>query len=60
MTYVNWASNRLRFALYGAFEKAYAHHVAGYCTLEDIRETWRKGYGEDIVEYWDEWLKDGE
>ena len=60
MTYVNRVSNRLRFALYGAFGKAYAYHVAGYCTLEDIRETWRKGCGEDIAECWDEWLKGGE
>ena len=60
MTYVNWASDRLRFALYGAFEKAYAHHLTGYCTLDDIRETWLKDYGEAVAECWDEWLKDEE
>ena len=59
MTYVSWVSDRMTYALNGVFDKAYGHHLAGYCTLEDIRETWLRDYGDDIVEFWDVWLEEG-
>lgn len=60
MAYVSWVSDRMASALDRVFGTAYQYHREGYCTLEDIQETWLKDYGEDIVEYWDEWLKDDE
>ena len=59
MAYVSWVSDRMTYAIYRVFDMAYQHHRDGYCTLEDIRETWIRDYGEDIAEFWDAWLEEG-
>ena len=59
MTYVSWVSDRMASALYRVFDTAYRHHREGYCTLEDIQETWSQDYGEHIAEFWDVWLEEG-
>ena len=58
MTYVSWVSDRMTYAIDLVFDTAYQHHREGYCTLEDIQETWIRDYGEDIAELWDVWLEE--
>ena len=59
MAYVSWVSDRMTYAIDRVFDTAYQHHREGYCTLEDIRETWIRDYGDDIAEFWDAWLEEG-
>lgn len=55
-----WIDYRIGTALHQAFDQIDKYQRDGYCTPEDVRSWIASGWGEDILERWNEWLSEGE
>lgn len=53
-----WIDARLFEAHERAFQKIWDYQRSGQCTLEEIRQALYLGWGDDVVDMWDEWLGD--
>lgn len=55
-----WVDSRVQEALYRCFDQLDKYQRDGHCTPEDIRRWLVQGWGEDMLDAWNEWRAEDE